>query len=153
MLGVAGILGQEVIRPEQVGAMPCCIEAVKHHVLPQPYTASPCCKEVPVSIPYAWHRLMLLQSVILSLFTLPYPPPPYQSQWWYTAGMPENLPHLDGQPTNLGGILAWEFLLMHFVEVRRWQDIRKKDSVNEVRACVPRGGGGAGTQRLDVACE
>jgi len=51
-------------------------------------------------------------------------------QWWYSAGMPENLPHLDGQKTNLGGILAWEFLLMHFVEVRRWQDIRKKDSVN-----------------------
>ncbi|PSC70499.1 light-harvesting of photosystem I [Micractinium conductrix] len=51
-------------------------------------------------------------------------------QWWYSAGMPENLPKFDGQPTNLGGILAWEFLLMHFVEVRRWQDIRKKDSVN-----------------------
>ena len=33
---------------------------------------------------------------------------------------------------NLGGLLAWEFLLMHWVEVRRWQDIRKKDSVNEV---------------------
>ena len=31
-----------------------------------------------------------------------------------------------------GGILAWEFLLMHFVEVRRWQDIRKFGSVNEV---------------------
>lgn len=34
----------------------------------------------------------------------------------------------------MGGILAWEFLLMHFVEVRRWQDIRKKDSVNAVSA-------------------
>jgi light-harvesting complex I chlorophyll a/b binding protein 4 len=33
---------------------------------------------------------------------------------------------------NLGGLLAWEFLLFHWVEVRRWQDIRKKDSVNEV---------------------
>ena len=32
---------------------------------------------------------------------------------------------------NLGGILAWEFLLMHWVEVRRWQDIRKPGSVNE----------------------
>ncbi|PRW61250.1 light-harvesting of photosystem I [Chlorella sorokiniana] len=52
------------------------------------------------------------------------------AQWWYTAGMPENLPRFDGQPVNMGGILAWEFLLMHFVEVRRWQDIRKKDSVN-----------------------
>lgn len=35
---------------------------------------------------------------------------------------------------NLGGILAWEFLLMHWVEVRRWQDIRKPGSVNEVSA-------------------
>jgi len=34
----------------------------------------------------------------------------------------------------MGGILAWEFLLMHFVEVRRWQDIRKKDPVNAVSA-------------------
>lgn len=34
---------------------------------------------------------------------------------------------------NMGGLLAWEFLLFHWVEVRRWQDIRKKDSVNEVR--------------------
>jgi len=33
---------------------------------------------------------------------------------------------------NLGGILAWEFLLMHWVEVRRWQDIRKPGSVNAV---------------------
>ena len=32
---------------------------------------------------------------------------------------------------NLGGILAWEFLLMHWVEVRRFQDIRKPGSVNE----------------------
>ncbi|KAL4856649.1 Chlorophyll a-b binding protein 4 [Chlorella vulgaris] len=52
------------------------------------------------------------------------------AQWWYSAGMPENLPSFDGNQVNMGGILAWEFLLMHFVEVRRWQDIRKKDSVN-----------------------
>ena len=31
---------------------------------------------------------------------------------------------------NLGGLLAWEFLLMHWVELRRWQDIRKPGSVN-----------------------
>ena len=37
-----------------------------------------------------------------------------------------------GVQVNLGGILAWEFLLMHWVEVRRWQDIRKPGSVNEV---------------------
>jgi len=33
---------------------------------------------------------------------------------------------------NLGGLLAWEFLLMHWVEVRRWQDYKKFGSVNEV---------------------
>ncbi len=34
---------------------------------------------------------------------------------------------------NLGGLLAWEFLLMHWVEVRRWQDYKNFGSVNEVR--------------------
>ena len=47
---------------------------------------------------------------------------------WYHARPPP--PPLSPNPVNAGGILAWEFLLMHFVEVRRWQDIRKKDSVN-----------------------
>ena len=42
-------------------------------------------------------------------------------------------PAANAMQVNLGGLLAWEFLLMHWVEVRRWQDIRKKDSVNEVR--------------------
>jgi light-harvesting complex I chlorophyll a/b binding protein 4 len=52
--------------------------------------------------------------------------------WWYDAGMPQNLPDIEfGGKVNLGGILAWEFLLMHFVEVRRWQDIKKFGSVNE----------------------
>lgn len=32
---------------------------------------------------------------------------------------------------NLGGLLAWEFLLFHWVEVRRWQDIRNHHSVDE----------------------
>ncbi len=36
---------------------------------------------------------------------------------------------------NLGGLLAWEFLLMHWVEVRRWQDYKKFGSVNEV-SCI-----------------
>ncbi|CAL5220073.1 g2024 [Coccomyxa viridis] len=55
--------------------------------------------------------------------------------FFYNAGLPENLPNINfGGPdgkVNLGGILAWEFLLMHWVEVRRWQDIRKPGSVNE----------------------
>ena len=32
---------------------------------------------------------------------------------------------------NLGGLLAWEFLLMHWVEVRRYQDIKKHHSVDQ----------------------
>jgi light-harvesting complex I chlorophyll a/b binding protein 4 len=50
---------------------------------------------------------------------------------WYTeASLPQNLP-APFTNINMGGLLAWEFLLMHFVEVRRWQDIRKHGSVNE----------------------
>jgi light-harvesting complex I chlorophyll a/b binding protein 4 len=52
-------------------------------------------------------------------------------QWWYDSALPQNLPDLPvGGKMNLGGLLAWEFLLMHFVEVRRWQDIRRHGSVN-----------------------
>jgi light-harvesting complex I chlorophyll a/b binding protein 4 len=53
--------------------------------------------------------------------------------WWYESGLPENVPGnpLVGTPVNMGGLLAWEFLLFHFVEVRRWQDYRKFGSVNE----------------------
>lgn len=40
----------------------------------------------------------------------------------YTSGLPENLPDIEvGGKMNIGGLLAWEFLLMHWVEVRRWQ--------------------------------
>jgi light-harvesting complex I chlorophyll a/b binding protein 4 len=58
----------------------------------------------------------------------------HPEQWWYTSSLPENLPNLNltgGNPMNYGGLLAWEFLLMHFVEVRRWQDIRNHGSVNQ----------------------
>jgi light-harvesting complex I chlorophyll a/b binding protein 4 len=70
---------------------------------------------------------------------------------WYTeAALPQNLP-APFTNVNMGGLLAWEFLLMHFVEVRRWQDIRKHGSVNEVR-----GGGGVpgvpGRQRRRRRC-
>eukprot|EP00887_Chlorella_sp_A99_P006863 scaffold2.g6863.t1 len=52
--------------------------------------------------------------------------------WWYNAGLPENIPDLEfGGKVNLGGLLAWEFLLFHFVEVRRWVDIKKHGSVND----------------------
>lgn len=48
--------------------------------------------------------------------------------FWYDA--PLHIP--EGAPvTNLGGLLAWEFVLMHYVEVRRYQDIRNFGSVNE----------------------
>eukprot|EP00192_Tetraselmis_astigmatica_P018778 CAMPEP_0117664260 /NCGR_PEP_ID=MMETSP0804-20121206/9114_1 /TAXON_ID=1074897 /ORGANISM="Tetraselmis astigmatica, Strain CCMP880" /LENGTH=258 /DNA_ID=CAMNT_0005471459 /DNA_START=237 /DNA_END=1013 /DNA_ORIENTATION=+ len=50
------------------------------------------------------------------------------SVFFYDA--PLHIP--EGAPIqNMGGLLAWEFLLMHWVEVRRYQDIRKFGSVNE----------------------
>jgi hypothetical protein len=61
--------------------------------------------------------------------------------FWYEAGEPQNLPG-PFQNVNMGGLLAWEFLLMHWVEVRRWQDYKNFGSVNEVR----------GTRQQQVAC-
>ena len=48
--------------------------------------------------------------------------------FWYEAAL--HLPEGLG-PVNLGSTLAIQFLLMHFVEIRRWQDIRKPGSVND----------------------
>ncbi len=58
--------------------------------------------------------------------------------YFYEAGLPQNLPE-PFTNINMGGLLAWEFLLMHWVEVRRWQDIKNFGSVNE-GGCT--GGGG-----------
>lgn len=52
--------------------------------------------------------------------------------FFYEAGLPQNLPG-PFQNINMGGLLAFEFLMMHFVEVLRWQDYRNHGSVNEVR--------------------
>jgi light-harvesting complex I chlorophyll a/b binding protein 4 len=53
--------------------------------------------------------------------------------FWYNAGLPENIPDLYFGPSkvNLGGLLAWEFLLFHWVELRRWQDIQNHHSVDQ----------------------
>ncbi|GFR41431.1 hypothetical protein Agub_g2119 [Astrephomene gubernaculifera] len=50
--------------------------------------------------------------------------------YFYEAGLPQNLPE-PFTNINMGGLLAAEFLMMHFVEVRRWQDIRNFGSVND----------------------
>merc|ERR1712014_528158 len=54
--------------------------------------------------------------------------------FWYEAGLPENIPGniIIGETgnVNMGGLLAWEFILMHWVEVRRWQDYKNFGSVN-----------------------
>jgi light-harvesting complex I chlorophyll a/b binding protein 4 len=67
----------------------------------------------------------------------------------------QNLPDLYFGPNkvNLGGLLAWEFLMMHFVEVRRWQDIRKHHSVDEVRRLQGReeGQGGRHVPTVEAA--
>jgi hypothetical protein len=59
--------------------------------------------------------------------------------FFYEAGMPQNLPE-PFTNVNMGGLLAWQFCLMHFVEVRRWMDYKNFGSVNEV-SC---GGAGMG---------
>jgi light-harvesting complex I chlorophyll a/b binding protein 4 len=51
--------------------------------------------------------------------------------FWYEAALPENLPSFVNDDFNLGSLLGVEFLLMHYVEVRRWQDYKKFGSVNE----------------------
>jgi hypothetical protein len=66
--------------------------------------------------------------------------------FWYEAGLPENLPG-PFKNINMGGLLAWEFILMHWVEVRRWQDYKNFGSVNEVRpAGKGWGKGGSGQE-------
>jgi len=50
--------------------------------------------------------------------------------FWYTiGGHPEQLPGPFAN-VNLGGLLAIQFCLMHWVELRRWADYRKHGSVN-----------------------
>ena len=50
---------------------------------------------------------------------------------WFQADMESITPSIISSQANLGGLLAWEFLLFHWVEVRRWQDIRNHHSVDE----------------------
>merc|ERR1712226_527054 len=54
--------------------------------------------------------------------------------FWYEAGLAENVPgnFIIGETgnVNMGGLLAWEFILMHWAEVRRWQDYKNFGSVN-----------------------
>ena len=51
----------------------------------------------------------------------------------------------------MGGLLAWEFLLFHWVEVRRWQDIKKKDSVNQVSLNANSNSGSQSSGKLATA--
>lgn len=51
--------------------------------------------------------------------------------FWYEAALPENMPAFaQGDQFNLGALFAFEFLMMHYVEVRRWQDYKNFGSVN-----------------------
>jgi light-harvesting complex I chlorophyll a/b binding protein 4 len=49
--------------------------------------------------------------------------------FFYMAGLPQNLPE-PFTNVNMGGILAFQFLMMHYVEIRRWQDIKNHGCVN-----------------------
>ena len=55
--------------------------------------------------------------------------------FWYESGLPQNLPE-PFKNINMGGLLAWEFVLMHWVEVLRWQDYKNHGSVNEVSVYI-----------------
>ncbi|KAG2497885.1 hypothetical protein HYH03_004151 [Edaphochlamys debaryana] len=50
--------------------------------------------------------------------------------YFYEAGLPQNLPE-PFKGINMGGLLAFEFCMMHFVEVNRYMDIKNHGSVNE----------------------
>lgn len=80
--------------------------------------------------------------------------------YFYEAGLPQNLP-APFTGINMGGLLAWEFILMHWVEVLRWQDYKNWGSVNQVRQCSTRtlpclqrlhGGTGGGGQEGSALC-
>lgn len=58
------------------------------------------------------------------------------NQFWYTSALPENLPEPFQRPEAMGGLLAFQFCMMHWVEVRRWMDYKNPGSVNEVGGCV-----------------
>lgn len=52
--------------------------------------------------------------------------------FWYEAALPKYLPNTTiGGSIGLPGLSAAEFLMMHWAEVRRYQDIRKHKSVDE----------------------
>ena len=63
--------------------------------------------------------------LLVGLSTCSLPPRPLRSctqvlnpeQWWYSAGMPENLPKFDGQPTNLGEPRPSRLSLLHAASV------------------------------------
>lgn len=118
MLGVAGILVQEVSCKEREfgGLRGGCIT-------PYPRTPYPFRLSAHPLNPYHLINLDHVQIVKPDIF-------------FYNAALPENIPNslFFGGPTgklNYGGLLAWEFLLMHFVEVRRWMDVKKHGSVND----------------------
>lgn len=48
--------------------------------------------------------------------------------FWYEAALPANLPE---GTMNLGALLGVQFLLMHWVEVRRWQDMKNFGCANK----------------------
>lgn len=58
--------------------------------------------------------------------------------FWYEAGLPENLPEqFQNGDSNLAALFAWEFVLMHFVEVARWLDYKNFGSVNYIADGMP----------------
>ena len=87
-------------------------------------------------VAFAWYRQAELQHArwaMLGCFGVLVQENVFPDMFWYNAALPENLPGAPYLPegVNLAALLGIQFLLMHYVEVRRWQDYKQPGSVNQ----------------------
>ena len=87
-------------------------------------------------VAFNWYRQAELQHArwaMLGCFGVLVQENVYPDMFWYNAALPENLPGTPYLPdgVNLAALLGIQFLLMHYVEVRRWQDYKQPGSVNQ----------------------
>lgn len=119
VLGVAGILGQEVWKPSVFW-----YNAGLPENIPDLYFGGPSgkvkCENATISLQDSKAALGT-QVSLLSCREL--------SNCMALNTVKERM--RDFPQVNLGGLLAWEFLLFHWVEVRRWQDIQNHHCVDE----------------------
>ena len=122
MLGVAGILGQEILKPGVFWYNAGLPENIPDLYFGGPSGKVDCaiCLPPSSSLPVTSHSYLQIAAVGMPYILSAATP--------YFLTMNDLFRYLQ---VNLGGLLAWEFLLFHWVEVRRWQDIQKHHSVDE----------------------